>query len=304
MELITIIILVVGIFIVFDSLFIVQSQSAFIIERLGKYSHTAHEGLNFKIPLIDRIAAKRNLKIMQQDIEVETKTRDNVFVKTKVSVQYQIIRDKVNDSYYRLTDPIAQIDSYIFDVVRSEIPKLTLDEVFLSKDAVASAVNDSLEQSMDDFGFKIIKTLITDIDPDEKVKKSMNEINAAERLREAALSKAEAEKITIVKQAEAHAESKRLQGQGMANQRKEIAMGLKSSIEDLKATGINNEEVLTILLITQHYDALEAMSKSSQTNTILVPYSSSNVTGMRDQIQEAILTTAKEKMQTPPIPKA
>jgi regulator of protease activity HflC (stomatin/prohibitin superfamily) len=278
-----------------DSVFIVQSQTAAIVERFGKYLETAHEGLNFKLPFIDRIVVRRNLKIMQQDIEVETKTKDNVFVKTKVSVQYQIIRDKVSDSYYRLTDPQAQIESYIFDVVRSEIPKLTLDEVFESKDSVALAIKESLEDSMDDFGFQIIRSLITDIDPDEKVKNSMNEINAAERIREAALAKGEAEKIAIVKQAEAHAESKRLQGMGMANQRKEIAMGLKTSIEDLKSTGINNDEVLTILLITQHYDALEAMSKNAQTNTIMVPYSSSNVTGMRDQIQEAILATAKAK---------
>ena len=150
---------------------------------------------------------------------------------------------------------------------------------------------------MDDFGFMIIKTLITDIDPDEKVKASMNEINAAERMRDAALAKAEAEKISIVLQAEAQAESKRLQGLGMANQRKEIAAGLKSSIEDLKSSGINNEEVLTILLITQHYDALEAMSKNSKSNTIMVPYSSSNVTGMREQIQEAILTTMNSEKE-------
>ena len=275
----------------FSCFFIVQSQTAAIIERLGKYHKTAHEGLNIKIPFIDRIVVRRNLKIMQQDIEVETKTHDNVFVKTKVSVQYQIIRDKVHDSYYRLTDPVAQIESYIFDVVRSEIPKLTLDEVFTSKDTVANAVNESLSESMDDFGFQIIKTLITDIDPDEKVKHSMNEINAAERLRVAAASKAEADKIAIVKEAEAQAESKRLQGQGMANQRKEIAAGLKQSIEDLKLTGINNEEVLTILLITQHYDAIEAVARHSQSNTVLVPYSSSNVTAMREQIQEAILTS-------------
>ncbi len=289
MEIIVVVIVIA--FFLFDSLFIVNSQTAAIIERFGKYERTAHEGLNMKIPLIDRIVVRRNLKISQQDIEVETKTRDNVFVKTKVSVQFQIIRDKVHDSYYRLSDPIAQIDSYIFDVVRSEIPKLTLDEVFISKDTVALAVKESLEESMDDFGFTIIKTLITDIDPDEKVKQSMNEINAAERLRDAAMSKAEAEKIGIVMNAEAHAESKRLQGLGMANQRKEIAAGLKASIEDLKQSGINNEEVLTILLITQHYDALEAMSRNSHSNTIMVPYSSSNVTGMREQIQEAILTS-------------
>ncbi len=291
MEPLSIIVLILIGFMLFDSIFIVQSQSAAIIERFGKYQFTAHEGLNFKLPFIDRIVVRRNLKIVQQDIEVETKTRDNVFVRTKVSVQYQIIRDKVHDSYYRLSDPIAQIESYIFDVVRSEIPKLNLDDVFVSKDTVALAVKESLEESMDDFGFMIIKTLITDIDPDEKVKQSMNEINAAERLRDAAMAKAEAEKIGIVMQAEAHAESKRLQGLGMANQRKEIAAGLKSSIEDLKQSGINNEEVLTILLITQHYDALEAMSKNSKTNTIMVPYSSNNVTGMRDQIQEAILTS-------------
>lgn len=293
-----IIIIFVGL-ILFDGVFIVKSQSAAIVERLGKYQTIAHEGLNFKIPFIDRVVVRRNLKIVQQDIEVETKTKDNVFVRTKVSVQYQIIRDKVNDSYYKLSDPIAQIESYIFDVVRSEIPKLTLDDVFVNKDTVALAVKESLEDSMDDFGFRIIKTLITDIDPDEKVKQSMNEINAAERLRDAAMSKAEAEKIGIVMQAEAHAESKRLQGLGMANQRKEIAAGLKASIEDLKLSGISNEEVLTILLITQHYDALEAMSKNTHSNTIMVPYSSSNVTGMRDQIQEAILTSIKATEHKP-----
>jgi regulator of protease activity HflC (stomatin/prohibitin superfamily) len=297
MELMPILIIVFIVVCLFDSLFIVKSQTAAIIERLGKYNATAHEGLNFKLPFLDRIVVRRNLKIVQQDIEVETKTKDNVFVRTKVSVQYQIIRDKVHDSYYRLSDPIAQIESYIFDVVRSEIPKLSLDDVFVSKDTVALAVKESLEESMDDFGFMIIKTLITDIDPDEKVKQSMNEINAAERLRDAAMAKAEAEKIGIVMQAEAHAESKRLQGMGMANQRKEIAAGLKTSIEDLKQSGINNEEVLTILLITQHYDALEAMSKNAQTNTIMVPYSSSSVTGMRDQISEAILSTVAAAKQ-------
>jgi regulator of protease activity HflC (stomatin/prohibitin superfamily) len=295
MEPVSILILIVIGFLLFDSVYIVKSQTAALIERLGRYHGTAHEGLNFKLPFIDRIVVRRNLKIMQQDIEVETKTKDNVFVRTKVSVQYQIIRDKVHDSYYRLSDPIAQIESYIFDVVRSEIPKLSLDEVFVN--TVALAVKESLEESMDDFGFTIIKTLITDIDPDEKVKASMNEINAAERLRDAAMSKAEAEKIGIVMQAEAHAESKRLQGMGMANQRREIAAGLKSSIEDLKQSGINNEEVLTILLITQHYDALEAMSKNAHSNTIMVPYSSSAVTGMRDQIQEAILTTVQAAKQ-------
>jgi len=289
MDFVTIFIVAIILMAIYDSFFIVNSQTAALIERLGKFHSSAHEGLNFKLPFIDRIVVKRNLKISQQDIEVETVTKDNVFVRTKVSVQFQIIRDKVHDSYYRLTDPIAQIESYIFDVVRSELPKLTLDEVFVNKDTVAGAVKESLEDSMDDFGFRIIKTLITDIDPDEKVKASMNEINAAQRLRDAAIAKAEAEKISIIGVAEAHAESKRLQGVGMANQRKEIAAGLKSSIEDLKLSGINNDEILTTLLITQHYDTLESMTKNSNSNTILVPYSSSSVGSMREQIQESIL---------------
>lgn len=278
-------------------IFIVNSGEAKIVERLGKFNSVATEGLNFKIPFIDSIVAERSLRIDQLDVEVETKTKDNVFVKTKVSVQYQVMRDKVADSYYKLTDPEAQIESYVFDVVRSEIPKLTLDEVFTEKDKVANAIKNELADSMDDYGFNIVKSLVTDIDPDEKVKASMNEINAAERQRDAATATAEAKKIALIKEAEAEAEAKRLQGKGLADQRKEIAEGLKNSIEGLKATGIDNDEILTLLLVTQHYDAVENMSKHSETNTIMVPYSANQVTGMREQMQEAILSTKRLKSQ-------
>lgn len=291
---------VVGLFFLItlaSMIFIVNSGEAKIIERLGKFNSVATEGLNFKIPFIDSIVAERSLRIDQLDVEVETKTKDNVFVKTKVSVQYQVMRDKVADSYYKLTDPEAQIESYVFDVVRSEIPKLTLDEVFTEKDKVANAIKNELADSMDDYGFNIVKSLVTDIDPDEKVKASMNEINAAERQREAATAVAEAKKIALIKEAEAEAEAKRLQGQGLANQRKEIAEGLKNSIEGLKATGIDSDEILTLLLVTQHYDAVENMSKNSETNTIMVPYSANQVTGMREQMQEAILSTKRLKSQ-------
>ncbi len=291
---------VVGLFflvMLFSMVFIVNSGEAKIVERLGKFNSVATEGLNFKIPFIDSIVAERSLRIDQLDVEVETKTKDNVFVKTKVSVQYQVMKDKVAESYYKLTDPESQIESYVFDVVRSEIPKLTLDEVFIEKDKVANAVKQELADAMDDYGFSIVKSLITDIDPDEKVKASMNEINAAERQRDAAMATAEAKKIATIKEAEAEAESKRLQGKGLADQRKEIANGLKESIESLKNTGIDNDEIMTLLLVTQHYDAVEAVSKNAETNTIMLPYSANNVTSMREQMSEAILSTKKLKSE-------
>lgn len=291
---------VVGLFflvMLFSMVFTVNSGEAKIVERLGKFNSVATEGLNFKIPFIDSIVAERSLRIDQLDVEVETKTKDNVFVKTKVSVQYQVMKDKVAESYYKLTDPESQIESYVFDVVRSEIPKLTLDEVFIEKDKVANAVKQELADAMDDYGFSIVKSLITDIDPDEKVKASMNEINAAERQRDAAMAIAEAKKIATIKEAEAEAESKRLQGKGLADQRKEIANGLKESIESLKNTGIDNDEIMTLLLVTQHYDAIEAVSKNAETNTIMLPYSANNVTSMREQMSEAILSTKKLKSE-------
>lgn len=275
----------------FDMVFTVNTQEAAIVERFGKFLCVASEGLNFKIPFIDRVVKRLNLKVTQMNVPVETKTKDNVFVKTQVSVQYQIIREKVKDAHYKLTNAKEQIISYVFDVVRSEIPKLDLDEVFVNKDTLAQAIKSNLAEAMDDFGFCIIKSLVTDIDPDPKVKDSMNEINAAERLRDAELAKAEAKKITIVKEAEAQAESKRLQGIGLANQRKEIANGLVESIKSLGDTGINNDEIMKLILITQHYDAIEAVSKNSQTTTIMLPYSANGVTSMAEQIREGMLST-------------
>lgn len=287
---------VLGLFVLIaigSSFFVVQSQTAVVIERLGKFNSIATEGLNFKVPFIDSIVAKLDLKINQLDVEVETKTHDNVFVTTQISVQYQVLKDKVKDAHYKLSDAKAQIESYVFDVVRSEIPKLKLDDVFINKDSIAQAVKSILGDEMDDFGFQIIKTLITDIDPDEKVKQSMNEINSAQRHREAANEKAEAEKILLIKNAEAESESKRLQGEGLAKQRKEIAKGLKESIDDLLETGLDNEQVTTLLLINQHYDAITAVVKAGGTNTILLPYSANQVTSMREQITEALLSTKK-----------
>ena len=255
------------------SLFTVKQQSAVIIERFGKYHSVRQSGLHFKIPLIDRIAGRVNLRIQQLDVIIETKTKDNVFVKMKVSVQYKVVQERVYEAFYKLEYPHDQITSYVFDVVRAEVPKLKLDDVFERKDDIAIAVKRELNDAMITYGYDIINTLITDIDPDIQVKNAMNRINAADREKTAAEYEAEAERIRIVAKAKAEAESKRLQGQGIADQRREIARGLVESVDVLNKVGINSQEASALIVVTQHYDALTAIGSESNSNLILLPNS-------------------------------
>ena len=216
-----------------SGLFIVKQQTSAIVERFGKFLFIRKSGLHIKIPLIDRIAGRISLKILQLDVIVETKTKDDVFVKLKVSVQYKVIEDKVYDAFYKLESPQDQITSYVFDVIRAEVPKMKLDDVFEKKDDVANAVKRELNDAMKNYGYDIIKALVTDIDPDSQVKEAMNRINAAEREKVAAQYEGDAARILIVEKAKAEAESKRLQGQGIADQRREIARGLEESVDVL-----------------------------------------------------------------------
>ena len=284
--LIAMIILAIGLLVM--SIVIVPEKSAKVIQRLGKFNRIAYSGLSFKIPILDSVAGTVNLRVLQLDVHVETKTKDNVFVNMQASVQYKVIRSKTKESFYSLDDSARQISSFIFDVIRAEVPKLELDDVFSRKDDIANAVNESLSHSMDDYGFEIIKTLITDIDPDKNVKESMNRINAAKRDKEAALEEAEASKITIVKEAEADAESKRLQGEGVAAQRIAIVKGFKESIEDFKDSlnEINSTEVMQFVLLTQYFDTLNSIGTKEGNNTILVPHSPGGMKDFQQQIIE------------------
>jgi len=265
------IILAIIVFVAF--VFTVKQQTAAVIERFGKFHSTRTSGLQFKIPFIDRISGRINLKTQQLDVLVETKTKDDVFVRLKISVQYQVIKEKVYEAFYKLENPQDQVTSYVFDVVRAEVPKMKLDDVFERKDDIAIAVKRELNQAMIDYGYDIIKTLVTDIDPDVQVKAAMNRINAAEREKVAAEYEAEAERIKIVAKARAEAESKRLQGQGIADQRREIARGLEESVEVLNNVGINSQEASALLVVTQHYDTLQSVGESTQSNLILLPNS-------------------------------
>lgn len=263
----------IGLIILFKFFFIVKQQTAVAIERFGRFHSIRHSGLQMKIPLVDRIAGRLSLKIQQLDVIVETKTRDDVFVKLKISVQFVVIRDKVYDAFYKLEYPHDQITSYVFDVVRAEVPKMKLDDVFVKKDDIAIAVKAELQDAMLDYGYDIIKTLVTDIDPDAQVKAAMNRINASEREKIAAQFEGDAARILIVEKAKAEAESKRLQGQGIADQRREIARGLEESVEVLNRVGINSQEASALIVVTQHYDTLQAIGEETNSNLILLPNS-------------------------------
>lgn len=266
-------VILIGVIVLLSSFFIVKQQTAAIVERFGRFQSIRQSGLQLKVPIVDRIAGKLSLKIQQLDVIVETKTLDDVFVKLKVSVQYKVIKDKVYDAFYKLDYPHDQITSYVFDVVRAEVPKMRLDDVFVKKDDIAIAVKTELNDAMMDYGYDIIKTLVTDIDPDAQVKAAMNRINAADREKTAAQYEGDAQRILIVEKAKAEAESKRLQGQGIADQRREIARGLEESVEVLNKVGINSQEASALIVVTQHYDTLQSIGEETNSNLILLPNS-------------------------------
>ena len=269
----TIIIIAVLLFFLFPGLFVVKQQTAAVVERFGRFLSIRQSGLHFKIPLIDRISGRISLRILQLDVIVETKTKDDVFVKLKVSVQYKVVQEKVYDAFYKLDYPQDQITSYVFDVVRAVVPKMKLDDVFEKKNEIANAVKGELNDAMINYGYDIIKALVTDIDPDAEVKAAMNRINAAERKKVAAQYDGDAERILIVEKAKAEAESKRLQGQGIADQRREIARGLEESVDVLNKVGINSQEASALIVVTQHYDTLQSIGGETNTNLILLPNS-------------------------------
>ncbi|MGV6828120.1 MAG: SPFH domain-containing protein [Flavobacteriales bacterium] len=276
-------------FIIISGLFIVKQQTSVIIERFGKYQSIRHAGLNLKIPLVDRIAGRISLKIQQLDVTVETKTKDDVFVHLNIAVQFQIQRDHVYDAFYKLQNPHEQITAFIFDVVRAEVPKLSLDDVFIKKDEIAIAIQRDIKQAMLNYGYDIVKALVTDIDPDAKVKVAMNRINAAEREKVAAQFEGDAQRILIVERAKAEAESKRLQGKGIADQRREIARGLEESVDVLNKAGINSQEASALIVITQHYDTLQSIGADTNSNLILLPNNPNAASTMLNDMTASLL---------------
>jgi len=273
---------------VLSALFIVQQQTVAVIERFGKYHRTAMAGLHSRAPLgIDRVAQKVQLRIQQSNIEIETKTKDNVFVHLNLAVQFQVDAKKVVDAYYKLSAPLAQIKSYVEDAIRSSLPKYTLDESYEKKDDIARDVFDTVSSEMSEYGYNIIKTLITSIEPAQEVKDSMNAINAAQRQRQAAQELANADKIKVVTAAEAESEKDRLHGVGIANQRTAIVDGLSQSFTELKTSGLSEKDIMSILLTEQYLDAVNTFAKAGN-HAIFLPASASGAEDIRVQILSAL----------------
>jgi regulator of protease activity HflC (stomatin/prohibitin superfamily) len=277
---------------VFSSFFTVETAQVAIVQRLGKFARVAGPGLNWKTPFIETVVRRMSMKVQQFDVKVETKTQDNVFVQIPVSIQYKVIPDSVEAAFYKLTDPVKQIESMVYNVVLGHVPKMKLDDTFLNQAAIANDLRDSLDGSMKEYGYSIVKVLISDIVPDQKVKAAMNDINAAQREREATVSRAETNKLLLVKQAEAEAESKRLQGEGIANQRKAIISGLKDSVEDFAKTvpGSTPQDVMQLVLMTQYFDTLKDIAANDRTNTVLIPHTPNTLTDLFGQIRNAVIT--------------
>jgi regulator of protease activity HflC (stomatin/prohibitin superfamily) len=276
-------------------IYTVKQQNCAVIERFGKFNRISKSGLHFKIPLIDRISNKISLKIKQLNVSVETKTKDNVFVDLVVAVQYKVLPNKVYEACYMLQDPEQQINAFVFDLVRAQVPLLDLDDVFSKKDDIANAVKKELDSQMEEFGYGIIKALVTDVNPDANVKAAMNEINTAQRLRIAATEKGEAEKIMKIKHAEAEAESSILHGQGIAGQRRAIIEGMGESVEEFvkQIPGTDASRVMDMVLMIQYIDTLKEIGGSSKSNVVFVPHTPGNVKDLSSQIQETIFSAQK-----------
>lgn len=282
---------ILAVFLLVFSISLVETQSVNVIERFGKFVRIQRAGLNFRIPFIERVAGRVSLRVQQLDIVAETKTRDNVFVHMKVSVQFLVEESSAVDAFYKLTNARAQMESYVFDVIRSSLPRMSLDESFENKDAIALDIKKELSEEMSTYGYTIIKSLVVDINPEENVKRSMNEINAAQRQLEATKAKAEAEKLIKIKEAEGQKESMKLLGEGIAEQRKAIARGLRVSIEDVKeGTGgnISSEYISSLVMMYQYLDTLENMTKSGKSNVIFTPNSPKGFNNLTSEMISAL----------------
>jgi regulator of protease activity HflC (stomatin/prohibitin superfamily) len=276
-------------------LFVVRQQTCAVIERFGKFHRIAEPGLRWRMPIFDLVLTRLSFKIHQLDVAVETKTLDNVFVNVVVAVQYRVLPDKVFEACYTLHDPEYQIKAFVFDLVRAQVPKLVLDDVFSRKDDIADAVKSELEKPMSEFGYCIIKALVTDINPDANVKAAMNEINTAQRLRVAAAEKGEAEKILRVKQAEAEAEACVLHGRGIAGQRQAIIGGLEQSVAEFvrQIPGTSASNVMDMVLLIQYIDTLKDIGCGSRSSVVFIPHSPGSVAELGAQIRETIFAAQK-----------
>jgi regulator of protease activity HflC (stomatin/prohibitin superfamily) len=272
------------------SIFVVRQQTFAVVERWGRFARVVGPGVHGKIAIAERVAGRVSIRVQELNVKIRTKTNDNVFVDLLIAVQYFVDgQDKVWDAFYKLTDSKQQMESWIFDNVRAKVPTMSLDSVFENKDEIAKEIEDSLGVRLGEYGYKLVRALVNDIQPDAGVADAMNEINKQQRLRVAAEYEGEARKIIVIKGAEADAKSKELSGEGIAKQRIAIVAGIRESVRDASdALGVDPQSVMTLVLMTQYYDMLTDVGRNSRTNTILLPHSPGAVNDLREQIISSI----------------
>lgn len=265
----------------------VREKEVGVVEDLGQFKRLIKEGPSCIVWPLQSVVGRLSLRVQQLDVLCETKTKDNVFIQVGVAVQYRVVTESAYDAWYRLTSPTSQIQAYVFDVIRSTIPRMELDQAFESKDDIAHAVLEQLQNVMKDYGYAIVNTLVTDLAPDTKVKASMNEINAARRLKEAASHQAEADKVRQVKNAEAEAESRYLSGMGVARQRMAIVQGLQSSVAEFskEVDGASPKDVMDILLLSQYFDTLSTVGA----NSLILEHDPATVAKLQKQVGVSFL---------------
>lgn len=275
---------------VLSGFFVVSQQTRAVVERFGRFHSVAGPGLHWRIPLVDRIAGRLSHRVQELEINVESKSHDDVFVDLLIAVQFLIAEETevVKAAFYKLSNPAQQISSYVFDTVRALVPEMPIDLVFAEKEKIAATVKERLQDTMEAYGYTIVQALVNDIQPDQRVKEAMNQVNASARLKEAARNEAEAQKIRVIAQAEAEARAKELQGEGIAKQRLAIATGLKESVRACAEAGISPEEATRMVLLTQHYDTVTAVGSTSNSNVMLLPYAPDGMMQLSDQILAAL----------------
>lgn len=290
------VVVAIGLILLFSSIYTVSQQDYAVLERLGKFLKVSGPGLHFRVPIIDQVKGKITVRVRELNVKVNTKTSDNVFVDLAIAVQYYI-RDNeksIWNAFYKLSQPQSQMESYIFDVVRATVPTMDIDSVFTEKERIAQEIKETLADTMEEYGFSIVKALVNDIQPASNVVEAMNEINAQERLRRAAEHKAEADKVIVVKAAEADSEAKRLSGEGIASQREAIVKGMQESVSSFsQATGLDASVVVAYVGMSQYYDTIGGLADKSQTNTVLIPHGPSAVNDYMEQFLTAGIATDK-----------
>ncbi|KEG07108.1 hypersensitive-induced response protein 1-like [Trypanosoma grayi] len=247
-----------------------QSEVA-VLETCGRFNTIAGPGCHCVLPWTYK-AGTLSMRLREHHFMIRSKTKDNVFVTLKLTINVQVVPDRVDAAFYGLEEPLSIIQSYVENSVEAKIPLYNLEALFIERGTISQQLKNETDAIMEVYGWDIVSALITEIDPGDEMTEAINSIQKYQRLRVAAVDEAETKKMQRVRAAEALCESRRLAGQGLAEQRKAIVAGLRKSVEVMRhdANGLNNEDVLNLLLINQYYDTMKSVAENSGGSLLII----------------------------------